>query len=48
MKYEDENEIENVAWGDVTKNQIGIIGGNQAEFIKSIYKFLKTIIKNNI
>ena len=34
MKYEAENEIENVAWGDVTQNWIGIIDGNQAEILR--------------
>ena len=34
MKYEAENEIENVAWGDVTKNWIGLIDGNQAEILR--------------
>ena len=34
MKYEAEYEIENVAWGDVTQNWIGIIDGNQAEILR--------------
>ena len=34
MKYEAENEIENVAWGEVTQNWIGIIDGNQAEILR--------------
>ena len=34
MKYETENEIENVAWGEVTQNWIGIIDGNQAEILR--------------
>ena len=34
MKYEAEKEIENVAWGDVTQNWVGIIDGNQAEILK--------------
>ena len=34
MKYEAENEIENVAWGDVTQNWVGIIDGNQAEILR--------------
>lgn len=34
MKYDAENEIENVAWGDVTQNWIGIIDGNQAEILR--------------
>ena len=34
MKYEAENEIENVAWGDVTQNWVGIIDGNQAEMLR--------------
>ena len=34
MKYEAENEIENVAWGDVTQNWIGIVDGNQAEVLR--------------
>ena len=34
MKYEAENEIENVAWGDITKNWIGLIHGNQAEMLR--------------
>ena len=34
MKYEAENEIENVAWGDVTRNWVGIIDGNQAEILR--------------
>ena len=34
MKYEAENEIENVAWGDITQNWVGIIDGNQAEILR--------------
>ena len=34
MKYEAENEIENVAWGEITQNWIGIIDGNQAEILR--------------
>ena len=34
MKYEAENEIENVAWGEVTQNWIGITDGNQAEILR--------------
>ena len=34
MKYEAEFEIENVAWGDLTQNWIGIIDGNQAEILR--------------
>ena len=34
MKYEAKHEIENVSWGDVTKNWIGIIDGNQAEVLR--------------
>ena len=34
MKYEAEKEIENVAWGEVTQNWIGIIDGNQAEILR--------------
>ena len=34
MKYEAKYEIENVSWGDVTKNWIGIIDGNQAEVLR--------------
>ena len=34
MKYEAENEIENVAWGEITHNWIGIIDGNQAEILR--------------
>ena len=34
MKYEAENEIENVAWGEVTQNWIGIVDGNQAEILR--------------
>ena len=34
MKYEAENEIENVSWGDITKNWIGLIHGNQAEMLR--------------
>ena len=34
MKYEAESEIENVAWGDVTQNWVGIIDGNQAEILR--------------
>jgi WD repeat-containing protein 68 len=34
MKYEAENEIENVAWGDVTQNWVGIIDGNQAVILR--------------
>ena len=34
MKYKAENEIENVAWGDVTQNWVGIIDGNQAEILR--------------
>ena len=34
LKYEAENEIENVSWGDVTKNWIGFIDGNQAEILR--------------
>ena len=34
MKYEAENENENVARGDVTQNWIGIIDGNQAEILR--------------
>ena len=34
MKYNAENEIENVAWGDITQNWIGITDGNQAEILR--------------
>ena len=34
MKYEAEYEIENVAWGEITQNWIGIIDGNQAEILR--------------
>ena len=34
MKYGAENEIENVAWGDVTQNWVGITDGNQAEIMR--------------
>ena len=34
MKYEAENEIEIVAWGEVTQNWIGITDGNQAEILR--------------
>ena len=34
LKYEAEKEIENVAWGDITKNWIGLIHGNQAEMLR--------------
>ena len=34
MKYEAKHEIENVSWGDATKNWIGIIDGNQAEVLR--------------
>ncbi len=34
MKYEADYEIENVSWGDVTQNWIGIIDGNQAEILR--------------
>ena len=34
MKYNAESEIENVAWGDVTQNWVGIIDGNQAEILR--------------
>ena len=34
MKYEAENEIENVSWAEATKNWIGIIDGNQAEILR--------------
>ena len=34
MEYKAENEIENVAWGDVTQNWIGITDGNQAEILR--------------
>jgi WD repeat-containing protein 68 len=34
LKYEAENEIENVAWGDVTQNWVGITDGNQAEILR--------------
>ena len=34
MKYEAENEIENVAWGEITHNWIGIIDENQAEILR--------------
>lgn len=34
MRYDAENEIENVAWGDVTQNWIGIVDGNQAEVLR--------------
>ena len=34
MKYEAENEIENVAWGEITHNWIGIIDGHQAEILR--------------
>ena len=34
MEYKAENEIENVAWGDVTQNWIGLIDGNQAEILR--------------
>ena len=34
MKYEAEKEIENVAWGEVTQDWIGIIDGNQAEILR--------------
>jgi WD repeat-containing protein 68 len=34
MEYKAENEIENVAWGDITQNWIGLIDGNQAEVLR--------------
>ena len=34
MEYNAENEIENVAWGDITQNWIGLIDGNQAEVLR--------------
>ena len=34
MKYEADNEIENVAWGEVTQNWIGIIEGNETEILR--------------
>jgi WD repeat-containing protein 68 len=34
LKYEAENEIENVAWGDITKNWIGLIHENQVEILR--------------
>ena len=34
MKYDTQNEIENVSWGDVIQNWIGIIDGNQAEILR--------------
>ena len=34
MRYETNNEIENVAWGDVTQDWVGIIDGNQAEILR--------------
>ena len=34
MRYEADFEIENVAWGEVTQNWIGIIDGNQAEILR--------------
>ena len=34
MRYDADFEIENVAWGEVTQNWIGIIDGNQAEILR--------------
>ena len=34
MKYNADFEIENVAWGDVTQNWVGIVDGNQAEILR--------------
>jgi WD repeat-containing protein 68 len=34
MKYNAESEIENIAWGDITQNWVGIIDGNQAEILR--------------
>lgn len=34
LEYKAEREIENVAWGDVTQNWVGIVDGNQAEILR--------------
>ena len=34
MKYDAQSEIENVSWGNMTQNWIGIIDGNQAEILR--------------
>jgi WD repeat-containing protein 68 len=34
MKYEAQSEIENVSWGNITQNWVGIIDGNQAEILR--------------
>jgi WD repeat-containing protein 68 len=34
MKYDADFEIENVAWGELTQNWVGIIDGNQVEILR--------------
>jgi len=34
MKYDAQSEIENVSWGNITQNWVGIIDGNQAEILR--------------
>jgi WD repeat-containing protein 68 len=34
MKYDAQSEIENVSWGNMTQNWVGIIDGNQAEILR--------------
>lgn len=34
LKYNADNEIENVAWGDLTQNWVGIVDGKQAEILR--------------
>ena len=34
LNYKADNEIENVAWGDLTQNWVGIVDGKQAEILR--------------